>query len=121
MRVRIAESQDITEIESLYSQLFAAMAELQPKFIRPAAADRAFIKKNIEESESDILIAEENGNTEGFLLIQEKRLPLMIALYRIDMLILWILAWMNAAGERVSVQCCSSRPEHGPRKEIWNI
>lgn len=75
MRVRIAGSQDITEIESLYSQLFAAMAELQPKFIRPAAADRTFIKKNIEESESDILIAEENGSTEGFLLIQEKKTP----------------------------------------------
>lgn len=45
MRVRIAGNQDITEIEGLYSQLFAAMAELQPEFIRPAAADRAFIKK----------------------------------------------------------------------------
>ena len=75
MRIRIAEEQDITEIESLYSQLFSAMAALQPDFISPAFADRAFIRKNIEETESDILIAEENGNTEGFLLIQEKKTP----------------------------------------------
>lgn len=45
MRIRIAEEQDITEIESLYSQLFSAMAALQPDFISPAFADRAFAKK----------------------------------------------------------------------------
>ena len=45
MRIRIAEEQDITEIESLYSQLFSAMAALQPDFISPAFADRAFIRK----------------------------------------------------------------------------
>ena len=60
----------------LIQSAFSAMAALQPDFISPAFADRAFIRKNIEETESDILIAEENGNTEGFLLIQEKRLPL---------------------------------------------
>ena len=92
MRIRIAEEQDITEIESLYSQLFSAMAALQPDFISPAFADRAFIRKNIEETESDILIAEENGNTEGFLLIQEKKTP--------------------------PYDCFI---QHGPRKEIWNI
>lgn len=75
MRVRIAKEHDITEIESLYSQLFSAMAALQPDFIRPASADRVFIKSNIEETESDILIAEENGSMEGFLLIQEKKTP----------------------------------------------
>lgn len=75
MKIRTAGNQDITEIENLYSQLFSAMAALQPDFIRPASVDRAFIKRNIEETESDILIAQENDCTKGFLLIQEKETP----------------------------------------------
>lgn len=121
MRIRIAKEQDITEIESLYSQLFSAMAALQPDFISPAFADRAFIRKNIEETESDILIAEENGNTEGFLLIQEKKTPPYDCFIPHRYAYIMDICVDECSRERVSVQCYSSRPEHGPRKEIWNI
>ena len=97
------------------------MAALQPDFISPAFADRAFIRKNIEETESDILIAEENGNTEGFLLIQEKKTPPYDCFIPHRYAYIMDICVDECSRERVSVQCYSSRPEHGPRKEIWNI
>ena len=45
MRIRIAEEQDITEIESLYSQLFSAAAALQPDFISPHLRTELLLEK----------------------------------------------------------------------------
>lgn len=43
MKIRIAAAEDIPEIEELYSQLFAAMTEIQPEFIRPGSQEESFI------------------------------------------------------------------------------
>ena len=50
MKIRIAAAEDIPEIEELYRQLFAAMAEIQPEFIRPGSQDESFIRMNMESA-----------------------------------------------------------------------
>lgn len=55
MKIRIAAAEDIPEIEELYRQLFAAMAEIQPEFIRPGSQDESFIRMNMESEEADIV------------------------------------------------------------------
>jgi len=75
MKIRIAAAEDIPEIEELYRQLFAAMAEIQPEFIRPGSQDESFIRMNMESEEADILTAWEEEKMVGFLLVQQKSAP----------------------------------------------
>ena len=72
MKIRIAAAEDIPEIEELYRQLFAAMAEIQPEFIRPASQDESFIRMNMESEEADTLTAWEEEKMVGFLMVQQK-------------------------------------------------
>ncbi|WP_225220772.1 GNAT family N-acetyltransferase [Bacillus norwichensis] len=51
------------------------MSNFQPKYIKPAKQDVEFIRKIINEKDSDILIAEIDNCTVGFLLIQELMTP----------------------------------------------
>lgn len=75
MKIRIAAAEDIPEIEELYRQLFAAMAEIQPEFIRPGSQDESFIRMNMESEEADILTAWEEEKMVGFLMVQQKSAP----------------------------------------------
>lgn len=67
----VATMDEIKQIEFLYQELFLEMSNFQPKYIKPAKQDVEFIRYTINRKESDILIAEIDNCTVGFLLIQE--------------------------------------------------
>ena len=75
MRIKLATKNDIKQIEILYQELFLEMSNLQPKYIIPAKQDVEFIRNIINEKDSDILIAEIDNCTVGFLLILELITP----------------------------------------------
>ncbi|MEH6942629.1 GNAT family N-acetyltransferase [Bacillus sp. JJ722] len=75
MKIKIATIEDITQIEVLYQELFLEMSNLQPKYIKPAKQDVNFIRNTINDKKSDILLAEKDDSTIGFLLIQELMTP----------------------------------------------
>jgi ribosomal protein S18 acetylase RimI-like enzyme len=75
MKIKLATLDEVNQIEILYQELFLKMSKLQPEYIKPAKQDVEFIKKTINEKDSDILIAEIDDCIIGFLLIQELITP----------------------------------------------
>ncbi|MFK4378668.1 ribosomal protein S18 acetylase RimI-like enzyme [Bacillus sp. RC218] len=75
MKIKLATLDEVNQIEILYQVLFLKMSNFQPKYIKPAKQDVEFIRKTINEKDSDILIAEIDNGTVGFLLIQELITP----------------------------------------------
>ncbi|MCR6790109.1 GNAT family N-acetyltransferase [Bacillus thuringiensis] len=75
MKIKLATLDEVNQIEILYQELFLKMSKLQPEYIKPAKQDVEFIKKTINEKDSDILIAEIDNCIIGFLLIQELITP----------------------------------------------
>ncbi|MEK5332624.1 GNAT family N-acetyltransferase [Lysinibacillus sp. FSL W8-0992] len=75
MQIKIATLNEIDEIECLYQELFTEMSNLQPKYIKPAKQDVTFVQNTINNKDSDILIADIDNRTVGFLLIQETTTP----------------------------------------------
>lgn len=114
MKIRIAAAEDIPEIEELYRQLFAAMAEIQPEFIRPASQDESFIRMNMESEEADILTAWEEEKMVGFLMVQQSLRRLMSASFRIVLPVSWIWQLMKSTVEKASGPVCSRRRKPGP-------
>lgn len=114
MKIRIAAAEDIPEIEELYRQLFAAMAEIQPEFIRPASQDESFIRMNMESEEADILTAWEEEKMVGFLMVQQKSAPPYECFipHRFACIMDWQL--MKSTVEKASGPVCSRRRKPGP-------
>lgn len=75
MNIKLATLEQVNQIEILYQELFFKMSNFQPKYIKSAKQDVEFIRKTINEKDSDILLAEIDNCTIGFLLIQELTTP----------------------------------------------
>lgn len=75
MNIRKATVGDVTDISKLYLKLTKAMADLQPFFFKEETQEESFIKKLIEENTSDILLACNGKEVEGFAFIQEQVTP----------------------------------------------
>ncbi|MFR6328223.1 MAG: hypothetical protein ACLUOI_04960 [Eisenbergiella sp.] len=99
MKIRIAAAEDIPEIEELYRQLFAAVAEIQPEFIRPVQ-DESFIR-------AKKISYRLGGRENGWL---SKVCRLMSASFRIVLPVSWI--WQRKAPYIGPV--CSGRRVPGP-------
>ena len=81
MNIKLATLEQVNQIEILYQELFLKMSNFQPKYIKPAKQDVEFIRKTINEKDSDILLAEIDNCTIGFLLIQELITPSYTCLF----------------------------------------
>ena len=75
MNIKLATLEQVNQIEILYQELFLKMSNFQPKYLKPAKQEVEFIRKTINEKDSDILLAEIDNCTIGFLLIQELITP----------------------------------------------
>lgn len=75
MEIKLATLNEVQQIELLYEDLFLKMSNFQPKYMQPAKQDVEFIRKIINEKGSDVIIAEIDNCTVGFLLIQELITP----------------------------------------------
>lgn len=73
--IRKATLADIPEIAELYREQFREMAKLIPDFIKEGGQSIEFLAKTISSDESDILVYENNGKINGFILLQAKIRP----------------------------------------------
>uniref|UniRef100_UPI003FF07890 hypothetical protein n=1 Tax=Eisenbergiella tayi TaxID=1432052 RepID=UPI003FF07890 len=102
MKIRIAAAEDIPEIEELYRQLFAAMAEIQPEFIRPGSQDESFIRMNMESEEEISLPPGRKRKWLAFFWSSKSPRRPMSALFRIVLPVSWILQLMKSTVEKAS-------------------
>lgn len=58
MNIKLATLEQVNQIEILYQELFFKMSNFQPKYIKSAKQDVEFIRKTINEKDSDILLAD---------------------------------------------------------------
>lgn len=75
MKIRLAKLVDISNISTLYRTLFQTMAELQIEYYRKADQDVDFLKSVINSDTKDILVAEEDEQIIGFVLVQQLDTP----------------------------------------------
>lgn len=75
LNIRPAILKDIPDIEKIYQELFATMADLQPDYYLKASQHREFIKEMIQSKEAALLVAELNGVNLGFLIVQQQKTP----------------------------------------------
>ena len=75
MKIRLAKLVDICNISTLYRTLFQTMAELQIEYYRKADQDVDFLKSVINSDTKDILVAEEDEQIIGFVLVQQLDTP----------------------------------------------
>ena len=75
MKIRLAKLVDISNISTLYRTLFQTMAVLQIEYYRKADQDVDFLKSVINSDTKDILVAEEDEQIIGFVLVQQLDTP----------------------------------------------
>lgn len=75
INIQHANISDLPAIESIYRELFAHMAELQPDYYLKASQDPTFIQKMIEANDSALLIAKKDDQVLGFIMAQEQVTP----------------------------------------------
>lgn len=75
INIQHANLSDLPMIESIYRELFAHMAELQPDYYLKASQDPAFIQTMIEANDSALLIAKKDHSVLGFIMAQEQATP----------------------------------------------
>ncbi len=73
--IRTADLSDIQQIHPIYQELFTSSAELQPMHFRPAKQDEDFLVNIIQQEDSDILVAEEDGRIVGIALVKAMETP----------------------------------------------
>ncbi len=73
--IKKATLNDTPAIAELYREHFREMAKLQPYFICDGDQSTEFIKKSINDENSDILVYEDNNKVVGFVLLQAKARP----------------------------------------------
>lgn len=73
--IRPALLSDTDQINKIYVELFAHMANLQPDYYRENHQDPKFIIEMITASNSVIFVAEENDNILGFIIAQQQQTP----------------------------------------------
>lgn len=75
INIQHANISDLPAIESIYRELFAHMAGLQPDYYLKASQDPTFIQTMIESDDSALLIAKKDNQTFGFIMAQEQTTP----------------------------------------------
>lgn len=76
MKVEPAMHKDLRAVQSLYEQLYARMAQLQPQNFRPARQNDEFLMYMMLGEDSDILIARDGeGTVLGFALVRCQNTP----------------------------------------------
>lgn len=75
MNIKIATLNDIEEICQLYDEFFAYNAGLQPSSYKAGKEKGEYPKSTIENNESEIFMAIENGVAVGFIHIREAKTP----------------------------------------------
>ena len=73
--VQLAAKNNIDEILALYKEFFLEMAAHQPKLLRPAEANKTFIKSMLNRFDTDYFVALADGKTVGFVLVQQLDTP----------------------------------------------
>ena len=75
MNIRPATVSEIPELQLILKQLNTLMAVYQPESCREGVQAAEYLQKIIEEDNSDIVIAEENGSILGLAVVTEGQTP----------------------------------------------
>lgn len=75
MNIRPATVLEIPELQLILKQLNTLMAAYQPESCREGVQAAEYLQKVIEEDNSDIVIAEENGSILGLAVVTEGQTP----------------------------------------------
>jgi len=73
MEIRIATVKDIDQIALLFVEQFDIQAVLTPYLMQSGTQDRKFIKNTITHGDSQIFVAEEEGEIIGFVSVFDRK------------------------------------------------
>lgn len=75
MEIELATVEDLEQIRSLYEELFAYMAQLQPDYCKAGQISPRFVENTIKTDRGDVFVAREKGKVVGFALLLEQQTP----------------------------------------------
>ena len=73
MQIRLAKTEDAGRIKGLYKVLYRETSRLQPEFIRETEQDEEYLKFIILGENGDIILAEQDGQLLGFVMVQQRK------------------------------------------------
>lgn len=75
MIIRNADLNDVTQILSVYRELFDTVSDLEPEFFRKADQEQSFIEDIISNPNAEIILAVEDDKVLGFVLLNIQYAP----------------------------------------------
>lgn len=73
INIRHATLDDVLAVDSMYLELFGTMATLQPDYYLKAEQSLDFIESMIQSDGAALLLAEEEGESLGFIIVQQQK------------------------------------------------
>lgn len=75
IKIEKAQAADLDSIQKLYIQLFSLMAKFQPSNYKEAEQNREFLKEIISKGSFGVLVAKDEEQVVGFIIVQEQSTP----------------------------------------------
>lgn len=75
IKIEKAQAADLDSIQKLYIQLFSLMAKFQPSNYKEAEQNREFLKEIISKGSFGVLVAKDEEQVAGFIIVQEQSTP----------------------------------------------